>query len=130
MQCAQLRLTLVFGTAAPNDLAVLPLMMAMGVPENNANNDSNSGYQAARGGGDYSWGPVPSDWDSNGAELYPMAHNETKRRRRAEGGPVERRHPYYTAPIEPKESAIQKIHATMRAWLQLIFWKRCQPQRD
>jgi hypothetical protein len=39
-----------------------------------------------------------------------MAHNETKRRRRAEGGPVERRHPYYTAPIEPKESAIQKIH--------------------
>src|SRR5262245_3628741 len=33
-----------------------------GVPENDPNNDPGSGYQAARGGGDYSWGPVPSDW--------------------------------------------------------------------
>jgi hypothetical protein len=79
------------------------------VPENNPENDHHAGHTVARGGGDCSWGPVPSDWDNNGAEIMPTGHNETKSRKRAEGGAVERRHPYYTAPVEPKEQA-RKIH--------------------
>jgi hypothetical protein len=49
-------------------------------PANSANNDPHSGYQAARGAGDYSFGPVTSRFSNEGAEITPHGHGEVKRR--------------------------------------------------
>ena len=49
-------------------------------PHNDASNDYHQGYQAARGGGDYSFGKVSPRFQSDGAEIEPSGHDNVKRR--------------------------------------------------
>jgi hypothetical protein len=82
-------------------------------PTNNASNDRHSGYQSARGGGDYSWGKTSPRFQNFGAEITPTGHNTTTRRKLARGGQTE--DDFWLPPAQRRAELMSAITALLGA---------------